>query len=208
MSDPLLPTLVSAAFLYCLIVLLAAGFAHGVFGLGFAMIATPLLALALDYRSAIFLAAVPLLFISVYFLAIRRRLVFDEPLAKLMTPGIIVGSLVGVLLQGFMPQTMALILLAVLLACSAALPSILQRWRAQHSANANASPHAFGVLAGVTESSLNVGAPFIVLYGGLAGLNRARQLLALNLCFAVGKSIQVFLLTVATTISVSARMAH
>lgn len=204
MTDALLPTLLSTAFLYCLIVLLVAGFAHGVFGIGFAMIATPLLALTLDYRSAIFLAAVPLLFISIYFLVLRRRFVLDEPLAKLMTPGIILGSLVGVWLQGAMPQSVALVLLAVLLACSAALPALLQRWKStEQREHSDASPKTFGALAGVTEAALNVGAPFIVLYGGLAGLNRARQMLALNLCFAVGKSIQVLLLTVAMPIPVS-----
>ncbi len=33
-------------------ILAGAGFAHGLFGIGFAMIATPLLALFLDYRPA------------------------------------------------------------------------------------------------------------------------------------------------------------
>ena len=41
-----------------LLVLALAAFVQGVFGLGFAMIATPLLALFLDYQTAVMVAAV------------------------------------------------------------------------------------------------------------------------------------------------------
>jgi len=56
------------------------------------------------------------------------------------------------------------------------------------------APAAFGAMAGLTESALNVGAPFMVLYGAIARLSRAEQLIALNACFALGKAIQVVLM--------------
>lgn len=184
-------------FAYCLLVLAIAGFAQGMFGLGFAMIATPLLALTLDYRGAVFLAAVPLMLTAVFYLIVQWRQVLSEPLSKRIAPGLIGGSIAGVWVQTSLPQFAALALLAFLLACSAALPTILRRSLALREKSANASPMAFGAFAGLTDTSLNVGAPFIVLYGGLNHLNRLQQLLALNLCFAIGKTIQIGL-TMAT----------
>ena len=193
----------SGQFAYCLVVLAIAGFAQGMFGLGFAMIATPLLALVLDYRGAVFLAAVPLLFIAISYLAVQWRLVMSEPLSKAITPGLILGSFVGVWLQTSLPEYAALALLAILLAGSAALPVILQRWLALRQKSANASPTAFGAFAGLTDTALNVGAPFIVLYGGLNSLNSLQQLLALNLCFAIGKTIQVTITTTSMPIPIA-----
>jgi uncharacterized membrane protein YfcA len=54
----------------------------------------------------------------------------------------------------------------------------------------------FGLFAGVTEAALNVGAPFMVLFAGLARLSRLQLLIALNVCFALGKSIQITLLMI------------
>ena len=56
-----------------LAILAGAAFAQGVFGLGFAMIATPLLALFLDYRAAVLLAAVPLLVLAGNWLVVNRH---------------------------------------------------------------------------------------------------------------------------------------
>lgn len=190
-------------FSYCLVVLAIAGFAQGTFGLGFAMIATPLLALTLDYRGAVFLAAVPLLFVAVSYLIVQWRQVISEPLTRGITPGLICGSVLGVWVQTSLPQYAALALLAILLAGSAALPTILQRSLALRRKSANTSPMLFGAFAGLTDTALNVGAPFIVLYGGLNKLNRLQQLLALNLCFAIGKTIQVTLTTAATPMPIT-----
>ena len=54
-----------------------AGFAHGLFGIGFAMIAMPLLALFLDNRLAVVLAAVPLLTIVLGWLCVHRDSTLD-----------------------------------------------------------------------------------------------------------------------------------
>ncbi len=45
--------------------------------------------------------------------------------------------------------------------------------------------------SGMTESALNVGAPFMLIYGTVTRLTRIQQLLVLNLCFCVGQAIQI-----------------
>ncbi len=181
-----------------LAILAAAAFAQGVFGLGFAMIATPLLALFLDYRAAVFLAAVPLLVLAGSWLVANRRDLRNVEAPWPLLPGIVVGAAVGVWLQVALPERLSLLLLAALLAFSVALPWVLQHFRTDVSAASRRAAPLFGALAGVTEAALNVGAPFMVLFGGLGRLTRHQQLIALNLCFFVGKAIQVSLMSTTT----------
>lgn len=184
---------------YCLGMLGVAGVAHGMFGFGFAMIATPLLALILDYRLAIIAAALPLFFMATLFLALNWQSLQKENLIRLVVPGVIAGSLIGASFQAFMPQHMALTLLAALLIFSALLPHIVARlsWNAKPG-NRPASAIC-STFAGATEAALNVGAPFMLIYGAITRLNRIQQLLVLNLCFSVGKAIQIGVIAQAST---------
>jgi uncharacterized membrane protein YfcA len=177
-----------------LAILAVAGFAQGVFGLGFAMIATPLLALFLDYSQAVYLVAVPLFVLAIYFLGRSRRYLFEPDAPTYLIPGIVVGAVIGVWLQVSLPQRVSLIFLAGLLVFSVVVPWLAVQFQGAHRTFRRTAP-GFGLLAGVTESALNVGAPFMVLLGGLARFNRVQLLIALNLCFAFGKAVQLGLLT-------------
>lgn len=175
-------------------ILSAAGFIHGLFGIGFAMIATPLLALFLDYRAAVLLAALPLLLMAASWLLVHRDRLRHCGLPGSLLPAIAVGATVGAVIQASLPEQVSLILLAAALTGSVVLSFLLERPRAARRPLAGWAPLAFGTLAGVTESALNVGAPFMVLYGALARLDRIRALIALNVCFALGKTIQIGLM--------------
>ena len=183
------------ALLVSLIVLAAAGMAQGVFGLGFAMIATPLLALFLDYRAAVLLAAVPLLVLSGLWLFANRHGLRHAGVPWPLLPCIVAGAVVGVGVQVALPQRFSLLLLAALLTFSIVMPWALQQLRVDVSLTARRNAPVFGLLAGVTESALNVGAPFMVLFGDLARLTRHQQLIALNLGFFFGKTVQVSLMS-------------
>ena len=179
-----------------MLILAGAGFAHGLFGIGFAMIATPLLALFLDYRLAVVLAAVPLLTIALGWLCVHVRSRAALTTQARLLPGIAVGAGMGTFVQVSLPEIASVALLAVLLTVSLAVPWIAERAMSAGPLRASAvtcSATGFGMLAGATESALNVGAPFMLLYGALARLNRFDQLLALNVCFALGKGIQLAL---------------
>lgn len=164
------------------------------------MVATPLLALFLEYRSAVLLAVVPMLVIALHWLVAHRRALPKSGVPRLLIPGIVLGALGGMWLQVALPQRTSLLLLAALLAFSVALPWGLQRWQTDVSSGSRRAAPAFGIMAGVTESALNVGAPFVVLFAGLGRLTRAQQLIALNMCFFLGKIIQLSVLLAVTAI--------
>lgn len=190
-------------FAACLLVLGLAAFAQGVFGLGFAMIATPLLALFLDYQTAIFTTAVPLFALAGYWLLSNRKTLRLSGIPWALLPGIGAGAVIGVALQVSLPQRVSLLLLATLIVFSILLPFALSLWIPKNRTFTPRSAPLLGVLAGVTESALNVGAPFIVLYAGLARLTRLQLLICLNLCFALGKAIQLSLLMMVAPVPVS-----
>lgn len=187
-----------AEVLACFAVLALAAFAQGVFGLGFAMVATPLLALFLEYRAAVLIASVPMLVIALHWLVAHRRALPNSGVPPLLIAGIVLGALGGMRLQVALPQQASLLLLAALLAFSVALPWGLQRWQRDVSAGSRQAAPAFGIMAGVTESALNVGAPFMVLFARLGRLTRAQQMIALYLCFFLGKIIQLSVLLAVT----------
>ncbi|NBS97211.1 MAG: sulfite exporter TauE/SafE family protein [Betaproteobacteria bacterium] len=178
-----------------LAILAVAAFAQGVFGMGFAMIATPMLALFLDYRAAVFFVALPLLVLSGSWLFVNRHNLHHPRFPWSLLAGIVVGASTGVWLQVALTERVSLLLLATLLGFSVALPWGLEHLRTDVSVASRRAAPLLGALAGITESALNVGAPFMVLFGGLGRLTRQEQLVALNLCFFFGKAIQVSLMT-------------
>ncbi|MFT3665455.1 sulfite exporter TauE/SafE family protein [Piscinibacter sp.] len=186
-----------------LAILGVAGLAHGIFGIGFAMIATPLLALFLDYTTSLVLAAIPLLGMSAWWLATHRHALLAERIPGRLLAGIATGSILGVAVQSVLPARASILLLAALLAMSVCLPWLLKRWSAVDPQQVRRNSGAFAALAGFTESSLNVGAPFMVLFGALAHLKRVEQLIVLNLCFFLGKSIQVGLISLTGTLGLT-----
>ena len=184
------------AVLGSIVILTTAGFIHGLFGIGFAMIATPLLALFLDYRAAVLLAAVPLLLMAVSWLLVNHRQLRSCGLPSTMFLAICIGAVAGAVLQARLPERVSLLLLASILAASALTSWSSERERTFRIRFSTPATVAFGALAGLTESALHVGAPFMVLYGALAQLDRRKQLVALNVCFALGKTIQLGLMRV------------
>ncbi len=176
---------------FCLAVLAVSACVQAIFGLGFAMIATPLLALMMDHRGAVMLAASPMLALTCTWLWRQRASLQDKALPWRVLPGIIVGALLGARAQLALSERAALYLLAALLIGSVMLPAVLQHSRRDLSVPAGRAASIFGLLAGLTEAALNVGAPFLVLFAGLARLTRRQQVFALYLCFGVGKIIQI-----------------
>ena len=158
------------------------------------MIATPLLALILDYHSAVLTAAVPLWALASLWLFTKRRLVLNSGVPWTLLPGVVVGSTIGVVLQTALPPSVSLRLLSALLVFSVVLPWVVKRLTLQTKISSSHAAPVLGCLAGATESALNVGAPFIVLFSGIYRFSRLQMMFALNLCFCLGKSIQLALL--------------
>lgn len=182
---------------YITLVCLLSGFAHGAIGFGFPMVATPLVALAVDMKSAITLLA-PITLVLVVLTAVRggglgalvRRFWF-------LPVAIAVGAWLGThLLLAAPPEPFTLVLALVLLSYLN-----LDRIGRGHSPMVERLRVPFGLgfafIAGIFEAIANVAGPMLLVYLMLLGAAPAQIVQTLNLCFSVGKGSQV--LTLATS---------
>jgi uncharacterized protein len=177
--------------IYVAAVCLLSGFAHGAIGFGFPLVATPLVALVLDMKSAItLLAPVTLVLVAVSMLRgggvgmLVRRFWF-LPLA------IGAGAWLGThILLAAPPEPFTLVLALVLFfylnldRVGRGQSEVVQRFRVAFGIG-------FAFIAGITEAIANVAAPMMLVYFMLLGAAPSQIVQTLNMCFTVGKGSQV-----------------
>lgn len=177
------------------LVLALAGFVQGALGVGFPMLATPLIAAVSDMRTAVILVLLPCVATTVTNVvtagpigATLKRFWF-MPLC--MLAGAVLGARVFVAYAAF---PFALLLAGVIL-----LYVYLDRIGYAHWPLVARHEGLFGVLfgfvAGFTEGAANIAAPPLLMYVLSLSLDRAMLVQVLNLCFTVGKPTQMFVLT-------------
>jgi uncharacterized protein len=179
------------ALAFVVLVCLAAGFAHGAIGFGFPVVATPLVALVIDIRSAIALLA-PVTLVLVLISVLRGGSLGELLRRFWYLPVVIaVGSWLGTqLLLAAPPEPFLLVLAAVILLylnldrLGLGSSAAVQRLRLPFGLG-------FGFVAGVFEAIANVAGPVLLVYFMLLGLAPGQMVQALNLCFTAGKGTQV-----------------
>jgi ankyrin repeat protein/uncharacterized membrane protein YfcA len=169
---------------------LLSGFAHGALGFGFPIVATPIVALAIDLKSAIALLA-PITLVLTVISALRGvalasivREFWFLPLATAL------GAWLGTrILLALPPEPFVLLLALVILLylnldrLGRGKSALVQRLRMPFGI-------AFGFVAGVSEALANVAGPVLLIYFMLLGLGPAQIVQTLNLCFSMGKGAQ------------------
>lgn len=169
----------------------AAGYAHGAIGFGFPVVATPLIALVTDVKTAIALTA-PVTLVLVVISVLRGGGLLDLLRRYWFLPVVIaLGAWLGTrLLLATPPEPFLLVLAAVILLylnldrLGLHDSQAAHRWRLPLGV-------AFGFVAGVFEAIANVAGPVLLVYFMLLGLAPTTMVQALNLCFTVGKGTQV-----------------
>lgn len=169
-----------------------AAFTHGAVGLGFPMTATPLLALFTDIQTAIILTLLPNLLVNVVSIASESNFVQaikqHWKLALLAMLGSGVGTLVLLYVDSkFFEVLLALAIVVYLLA------SRLQLKMAWVAAKPRAAKLVFGLSAGLLGGLTNVMAPVLIIYALEAKFSRKELIQASNICFLLGKLIQLIL---------------
>jgi uncharacterized protein len=182
--------LTPALLAWILLVMLMSGFVQGALGLGFPTIATPLIALVSDIRTAVVMVVLPCI-VTVLVSTIRSGFL-RQALAEfwMMPLYMLVGAAIGTRLFILYPQFPYALLLAAVILVYLNLDRIGgSDWRyvRQHKV---AFGILFGLLAGMSEGTANVAAPPLIVY--YLALNIAPTILvqALNVCFLAGKSTQ------------------
>lgn len=184
-------------------VMLFAGLVHGTLGLGFPMVATPILAISFDVRTAILITLLPT--VSVNLMSIwNSRESFDSVRRFLPLTGFtLIGGVIGAyILANTDPNPFRLVLAGLIL---------LYLWN-DHSArmsfgwmrnHAFAAMIIFGLLAGLSGGTTNVMVAILIIFFLSLEVPRKQMVPALNACFLVGKLSQIVVFSLLGLVSLN-----
>jgi uncharacterized protein len=187
---PALDALSIEVFVWIAVVIALAGFIQGALGLGFPMVATPLITLVADIRTAVIVVLLPCLaavFANVVMSGSLRRALVEF---WMMPIYMLIGAAIGTRLFVLAPAFPYPLLLAAMILLYLNLDRLGRAdWRVlkEHRGFYGA---VFGIAAGISEGAANVASPPLLIYYLALGLTPAMLVQALNICFTVGKSTQ------------------
>lgn len=168
-------------------VVIAAGFFHGALGLGFPMIATPIIAVLVDVKAAIIITLLPTATVNV-----ASVLSAKNPAAALrkyqpMLIAAFFGAIVGSWMLAVTEPSPYRLALALLIICFLLTSHFNLRLSITPG---TAMMFLFGGLAGLAGGTTNVMVAVLIIYFLSARVERAEMVPAMNLCFLTGKLTQ------------------
>lgn len=168
-----------------------AGLIHGTLGLGFPLIATPLLALVVDVRSAILITLLPTVAVNVASIIKGGR--WSESIGRFWVLALcaIAGSVLGtsvLIVSDPAPFKLLLAALVLLYIGATELEHLNMRWCVEHSV---VSMVVFGLIAGFAAGTTNVMVPILIIYTLELALAPRVMVQTFNLCFLSGKLSQI-----------------
>jgi len=180
-------------------VMLFAGLIHGTLGLGFPMVATPMLATMMDVRSAILITLLPTMAVNIASIANNKSsLASTRPFLPLVLFALL-GSIVGAsVLAVTDPAPFRIVLAALILLYLWNGIRVPKQWLMKNSLLAMA---IFGLIAGVSAGTTNVMVAILIIYFISLDTPRSTLVPALNSCFLVGKMSQIVVLAIAGLVS-------
>jgi uncharacterized membrane protein YfcA len=173
------------------LILAFAGLVHGTLGIGFPMVATPLLAIMTDVRTAVMITLVPTVAVNIISIAYggrwRESIGAHWPLAAIIPIGCIAGSWLLIRID---PSPFRLLLAAIILLYlfQEKLPVGRLAWIRQHRWLGYI---LFGLAAGFSAGTVNVMVPLLIIFTLELGLSTLAMIQLFNLCFLSGKLTQI-----------------
>ena len=170
-----------------------AGLVHGVFGVGFPMVATPLLALITDVRSAVLITLLPTMAVNIATLArsggLRAAIGSHWRLVPFVLLGAVAGSLLLLVLD---PRPFLLLLAAAILLYlnQERLTRVNLGWVRRHTAVAYG---VFGLAAGMMAGTVNVMLPVLIILALELRIPSLAMVQLFNLNFVSAKLVQTLL---------------
>jgi uncharacterized membrane protein YfcA len=170
-------------------IVLFAGMVHGTLGLGFPMIATPLIAMLTDVLNAMLIVLVPTLAVNLVSIVRggdwQKSITRFWPLAAYGAVGSMLGTQLLILTD---PKPYKLLLAAViLLYLNVNRFGFRMPWVKQRPALAFA---VFGLTGGLLAGTVNVMVPALIVFALEAGLKPTATVQVFNFCFLFGKLSQ------------------
>ena len=181
-------------------VMLFAGLVHGTLGLGFPMVATPILATMMDVRSAILVTLLPTIAVNIASIVnSRSSLASTRPFMPLIGFALL-GSIAGASVLALTdPAPFRIVLASLILLYLWSSLRISRQWLDNNSLLAMAG---FGIAAGLAAGTTNVMIAVLIIYFLSLGTARATMVPTLNACFLVGKASQIAVFGIAGFIGV------
>lgn len=194
-------TLSWATLLPVIPVMIFAGLVHGALGLGFPMVATPLIALFVDVRIAIVITLLPTAVVNLASVAVHNN--FQCVVARYLPLALatILGSVIGSALLAVTGADIFRLLLALLILVflwtqyQGKLPN---QWL---QINRIVLLILVGLLAGFAGGTTNVMVAILLIYFLSLDVARGEMVTAMNLCFLLGKLSQIAVFLVIGLIS-------
>ena len=182
-------------------VILFAGLVHGTLGLGFPMVATPMLATMMDVRSAILLTLLPTMAVNIAsIINSRESLSSTRPFIPLVGFTLL-GSIAGASILAITdPAPFRILLASLILLYPWSSLRISRQWLDD---NAMIAMAGFGIAAGLSAGTTNVMIAVLIIYFLSLDTARATMVPALNACFLVGKASQMIVLAIAGLVGFS-----
>ena len=168
---------------------------HGSIGFGFPMIATPLLAMITDMKTAILYIAIPTLLINL--ISIYSEGNFLQAVKKFYPLALMgmIGSAIGTQILIYSSTDFFKLLLAI----SIFLYLFIQKFKIQMQwieKKRRLSVVVFGLVAGFIGGLTNVMASILIIYSLESKHTKKEIIQSTNLCFLFGKVIQIVLFTI------------
>ncbi len=162
---------------------------HGTIGIGFPMIATPLLALVTDVRTAILLLLLPTVVLNVANILKGGRWTHSIAVFWPLAVYGMIGSLVGTrLLIVFSPEPFLPLMAAMLVIyLNADRFGAGFAWVHRHPRIAFA---VFGLTAGILAGTVNVMLPVLIIFALEMNMSKTVMIQIFNFCFLFGKLTQ------------------
>lgn len=180
-------------------VLLFAGWVHGALGLGFPMVATPLIAIFIDVKIAILITLLPTATVNVASILSASNVRAVAVKYRVLVVASFVGAIVGAFIIAHTdpsPYRLALALLIVLFL-------LTDRFNFRLPIKSNtAAMLGFGFVAGLAGGTTNVMVGVLIVYFIAINAQRSEMVPALNFCFLVGKLSQIGIFLLSGLISV------
>ena len=177
------------------IIVFISSLVHGTIGFGFPMIATPLLAMVTDMKTAIICIVIPTLLINL--ISIFSEGNFLQALKRFFPLAILamIGSAIGTQILIYSSSEF----FKLLLAFSIFLYLFIQKFRIEMKwirEKKRLSMVVFGLIAGIIGGLTNVMASILIIYSLESKHTKKEIIQSTNLCFLFGKVIQIVLFTI------------
>jgi len=179
--------------------MLLAGLIHGTLGLGFPMVATPVLATMTDVRSAILITLLPTMAVNIASIANNRSTLASTRAFLPLVIFTLLGSIAGAsLLATVDPAPFRILLAGLILFYLWNGLRIPRPWLESHALLAMA---LFGLCAGLSAGITNVMVAILIVYFLSLDTPRGTMVPTLNACFLSGKLMQILVLSLAGLVS-------